>query len=180
MAWQSRGLRGSNLEELINLTNDKYRDHGLALIQKIPTSIKPVKLDNENRHISLAYFEKRSTVDYIGVVQGIPICFEAKETTKDALPMQNIHQHQIDFMIDFEKQQGIAFLIVFFANTNEYFFFPFRDLKQYYEKIKKGGKKSIPYKAFKKQYKIETKSGYFLHYLDTLNTYLQNLQENKN
>ncbi len=35
--WQTRGLRGSTLEELINYTNEKYRDKGLGLIQKIPT-----------------------------------------------------------------------------------------------------------------------------------------------
>jgi recombination protein U len=75
--WNSRGLRGSTFEELINLTNERYREHGLALVQKIPTSIKAVKLDNEKRNIKEAYFEKRSTVDYIGVVLGIPICFEA-------------------------------------------------------------------------------------------------------
>ena len=35
--WNSRGLRGSTLEELINRTNEQYREKGLALIQKIPT-----------------------------------------------------------------------------------------------------------------------------------------------
>ena len=32
--WNSRGLRGSTLEEMINRTNEKYREDGLALIQK--------------------------------------------------------------------------------------------------------------------------------------------------
>jgi recombination protein U len=172
MAWQSRGLRGSALEELINLTNEKYREHGLALIQKIPTPIKPIKLDQEKGHISLAYFEKRSTVDYIGVVQGIPICFEAKETTKNELPLQNIHQHQLDFMSDFEKQEGIAFLIVFFALHNEYYYLPYCQLNEFFEQVKMGSKKSIPYEAFQKQYKIETKSGYYLHYLEPLGAFL--------
>ena len=74
--WNSRGLRGSTLEELINRTNEQYREKGLALIQKIPTPITPVRMDKENRHITLAYFEQRSTVDYIGAVQGIPVCFD--------------------------------------------------------------------------------------------------------
>lgn len=174
--WNSRGLRGSSLEELINLTNEKYREHGLALIQKIPTSIKPVKLDQENGHISLAYFEKRSTVDYIGIVQGIPICFEAKETAKQALPLQNIHEHQLVFMSDFEKQEGVAFLIVFFALHNEHFFLPFSILKKYIDLSEKGGKKSIPYDAFEKKYLIETKSGYYLHYLEALKIYLKTLE----
>ena len=33
MAWTSRGLRGSTLEEMINRTNEQYRDKHLALIQ---------------------------------------------------------------------------------------------------------------------------------------------------
>mgnify|MGYP000793873232 CR=1 FL=1 len=37
--WNSRGLRGSTLEEFINRTNEKYAEHGLALIQKVPTPI---------------------------------------------------------------------------------------------------------------------------------------------
>ena len=77
--WKTRGLRGSTLEEYINYSNEKYRESGLALIQKIPTPITPIDIDKSTRHITLAYFEKKSTVDYIGVVQGIPVCFDAKE-----------------------------------------------------------------------------------------------------
>ena len=110
--WNSRGLRGSTLEELINRTNERYAEIGLALIQKIPTPITPVKIDKEHRHITLAYFDKISTVDYIGAVQGIPVCFDAKECRTDTFPLQNVHQHQMDFMDRFEKQNGIAFLLI--------------------------------------------------------------------
>lgn len=61
--WNSRGLRGSFLEEMINLTNEKYRDQKLALIQKVPTPIKPIRIDQATRHITLAYFDQKSTVD---------------------------------------------------------------------------------------------------------------------
>ena len=57
--WTSRGLRGSVLEEMINYTNQKYRDKKLALIQKVPTPITPVRFDKNSRHITLAYFEKK-------------------------------------------------------------------------------------------------------------------------
>ena len=30
--WNSRGLRGSTLEDMINKTNEKYRENGLSLI----------------------------------------------------------------------------------------------------------------------------------------------------
>ena len=61
--WNTRGLRGSTLEELLNRTNEIYLEKGLALIQKIPTPITPLKIDKEHRHITLAYFEQKSTVD---------------------------------------------------------------------------------------------------------------------
>ena len=77
--WKSRGLRGSLLEEEINHTIALYEEKNLALIQKIPTPITPIKLDQSHKQITLAYFDKKSTVDYMGIVQGIPICFDAKE-----------------------------------------------------------------------------------------------------
>ena len=101
--WNSRGLRGSFLEELVNMTNEKYRSQKLALVQKVPTPIKPITIDQTTRHITLAYFEQKSTVDYIGVVQGIPICFDAKECAVKTFPLQNIHPHQIKFMEEFER-----------------------------------------------------------------------------
>ena len=96
--WATRGLRGSTFEEMLNMTNEQYRKEGLALIQKIPTPIKPIEIDQEKRTIILAYFEQKSTVDYIGVMGGIPICFDAKECGKKSLPFSNIHPHQVEFM----------------------------------------------------------------------------------
>ena len=102
--WNTRGLRGSTLEELLNRTNEKYMENHLALIQKIPTPITPVRIDPNSRQITLAYFDQKSTVDYIGVVQGIPVCFDAKECGTDTFPLANIHPHQVSFMEEFEKK----------------------------------------------------------------------------
>ncbi len=113
--WNSRGLRGSTLEEMVNRTNEWYLEKGLALIQKIPTPITPVKMDKEHRQITLAYFDQRSTVDYIGAVQGIPVCFDAKECVAQTFPLQNIHEHQVRFMEAFEKQEGIAFVLIYYS-----------------------------------------------------------------
>ena len=112
--WNSRGLRGSTLEDLINRTNEKYQENGLALIQKIPTPITPIRIDKDERHITLAYFDQKSTVDYIGAVQGLPVCFDAKECAADTFALANIHEHQVTFMENFEKQGGVAFFSCFF------------------------------------------------------------------
>ena len=157
--WSSRGLRGSTLEDMINMTNEHYRQQKLALIQKIPTPITPVEIDQSTRHITLAYFEKQSTVDYIGAVQGIPVCFDAKECAVKTFPIMNIHEHQVKFMEDFEKQGGISFILLFFSSLNETYYIPFKDIKFFYERSLNGGRKSFTYDEIDKNYKINSTSG---------------------
>ncbi len=163
--WNSRGLRGSTLEELINHTNELYREKGLGLVQKIPTPITPVKIDKENGNISLAYFEKDSTVDYIGVVQGVPICFDAKECAVDTFSLRNIHEHQVKFMEDFEAQNGISFLIVMFTARNEFYYMRFSELKAYLDRIENGHPKNFKYEELDKEFFIKPEAGAMVHYL---------------
>lgn len=172
--WLSRGLRGSTLEDMINMTNEHYRQQKLALIQKIPTPITPVEIDQSTRHITLAYFEKQSTVDYIGAVQGIPVCFDAKECAVKTFPIMNIHEHQVKFMEDFEKQGGISFILLFFSSLNETYYIPFKDIKFFYERSLKGGRKSFTYDEIDKNYKINSTSGAVVHYLEGIKRDLQN------
>ena len=166
--WNSRGLRGSTLEELINRTNEKYLENGLALIKKIPTPITPIKIDKEKRHITLAYFEQKSTVDYIGVVQGIPICFDAKECATDTFALQNIHEHQVEFMENFEKQGGIAFFLIYYTGKNIFYYLPFEMLKFFWERAKGGGRKSFRYEELNPDYILPQKKGALVPYLDVL------------
>ncbi len=173
-SWNSRGLRGSTLEEVINLTNEKYKNNGLALIQKIPTPITPINIEKETRHITLAYFEQKSTVDYIGVVQGIPVCFDAKECATDTFPVQNIHEHQIEFMKAFEKQQGVAFLLIYFSGKDIYYYLTFEELLKYWERSQKGGRKSFRFDELDPHYQISTNNGVFVHYLEMLQQDLDN------
>jgi len=166
--WNSRGLRGSGLEDLINRTNEKYRDCGLALIQKIPTPITPIKIDKDNRHITLAYFDMKSTVDYIGAVQGIPVCFDAKECATDTFSLNNIHEHQVEFMKDFEKQKGIAFFLIMFTQRDQCYYLNFQQLIKFVDRAKEGGRKSFRYDELDDIYFLPKKQGVFVPYLDIL------------
>ena len=152
--WNSRGLRGSTLEELINRTNERYREKGLALIQKIPTPITPVKIDKEHRHI--------------GAVQGIPVCFDAKECAVDTFALQNIHPHQVAFMEAFEKQEGVAFLLIFFTGRNEILYLPLRHLRAFWERREQGGRKSFRYEELDLSYRISMQKGVFIPYLEMI------------
>lgn len=171
--WQSRGLRGSTLEEMVNLTNERYMEHGLACIEKIPTPIKPIQLGKEKGTITLAYFEKKGSVDYIGAVQGFPVAFDAKETGREHFPLKNIHEHQMHYMRQFELQKGIAFIIVYFTTKDEIYLLPFKQLDDFWQKAANGGRKSIPYNAFTEALRISGKSGYMVHYLEALAKYIE-------
>lgn len=166
MAWSTRGLRGSTLEELINRTNDKYKDLGLALVQKIPTPITPIKIDQEKRHITLAYFEQKSTVDYIGVIQGFPVCFDAKECDTNTFPLQNIHKHQIEFMTNFEKQQGISFILIYFTNDDTFYYMRYEELMKFWNRKEEGGRKSFRRDELNENFFFKNKDIVFVPYLD--------------
>lgn len=171
--WNSRGLRGSALEDLINRTNEKYLENGLALIQKIPTPITPINIDKQSRHITLAYFEKKSTVDYIGVVQGIPVCFDAKECAVDTFSLQNIHEHQVTFMEQFEKQGGVAFFLIYYTHKDLFYYLPYEMLKFFWDRAQSGGRKSFRMEELNPEYILPKKNGIFVPYLDILSKDLE-------
>ena len=164
--WSSRGLRGSTLEEFINHTNERYGELGLALVQKIPTPITPVKIDQDSRHITLAYFDKISTVDYIGAVQGIPVCLDAKECRVDTFPLQNVHEHQIDFMGKFERQGGVSFLLIYYTERDELYYMRYEQIKKFWDRGMQGGRKSFRYDELEPEWFMQLKNGYFVPYLD--------------
>ncbi|MEE1195584.1 MAG: Holliday junction resolvase RecU [Lachnospiraceae bacterium] len=164
--WNSRGLRGSTLEDLINRTIEQYRERRLAVIQKVPTPITPVNIDKSTRHITLAYFDKKSTVDYIGAVQGIPVCFDAKECASDTFPLQNIHEHQVSFMQEFEAQEGISFLLIYFSHRNCYYYMRCSEMMNFWNRSLQGGRKSFLLTELDERYFLPEKNGFLVPFLD--------------
>lgn len=177
--WNSRGLRGSTLEDLLNRTNEKYLANNLALIQKIPTPITPINIDHSTQHITLAYFEQKSTVDYIGAVQGIPICFDAKECHTDTFPLANIHEHQMKFMEQFTEQKGIAFILIYFTARDEFYYMRLKELQVFWERKESGGRKSFRYDELSPEYVLPKIAGIFVPYLQGIQKDLDE-RSNKN
>ena len=169
------------MEELVNRTNETYREKGLALIQKIPTPITPVKIDKDSRQITLAYFDQQSTVDYIGAVQNFPVCFDAKECSQDTFPLANVHPHQISFMEDFEAQGGISFLLIFYSHDDVFYYQPLSELKRFWQRMKEGGRKSFRRQELGEGLILPRKPGILVPYLDGIAYDLQrrgNTEEN--
>ena len=177
-SWNSRGLRGSVLEETVNLTIDRLREQKLALIQKIPTPITPIEIDKSSRHITLAYFEKKSTVDYVGVVQGIPVCFDAKECAEDNFRLQNVHEHQIVYMKEFEEQSGIAFLIIYFSKQDRYYYMRYAELRHFWERASaKEGRKTVRKEELEERYYFPKTNGIYIPILKMLQQDLDEREE---
>lgn len=175
-AWRSSGHRGDALEDLILLSNEYYRKHKLCRVDKVSTPIKVVDINKEGL-ITKGFFEKRSTVDFHGIVQGLPIVFDAKETNLKSIPLTNIHDHQVEYMEDVCYQGGLAFLIVHFKFCDEYFIIPYEILIEFIDESKKGSRKSIPYKSMDLRFKIQRANNGILNYLPALNEYLDYKKE---
>lgn len=165
-----RGLRGSNLEHLLEFTNAQYLKMGLARVDKIATPVKAVEI-TDSGVITRGFYEKKSTVDFIGIIQGMFVAFDTKEIRGQSLPLKNIHEHQLEFMKDVAAQGGLCFIILHFVSADEYYLI---DLDQiiYYMEVQQE-RKSIPYSFMKNCIGIDyDPSGHILMYIDALNTLL--------
>lgn len=158
--------RGKGLETLIDYTNSVYLRKRIACIHKIPT---PIKVIRKNGKIAKAWFDAKSTVDYIGVSKGKHIAFDAKSTEQKSLPLKMIQEHQIEHLSYTAEQNGLSFFIVEFSTFQEYYFIPFSLVLEYIKEAKRGGRKSIPYRAFQEKGKqIKAANGVPIDYLSVL------------
>ena len=163
----SQGGRGAGLENLINYTNELYQARDIAIIQKIPTPITPISM--QGPIITKAFFSEKSTVDYIGVYRGIPLCFDAKESHKQTFPLKNIHPHQIRFMNEYEKHGGIAFLIIYYTESDQFYYMPVDELMEYVKRMENGGRKSIAYDELKQEHFFDSNDTVPVPYLKMIN-----------
>lgn len=176
--WRSRGHRGDSTENEIDLTHEIYKRKKLAYVKKNPVPIKVIDIDRKGM-ITKAFFEEKGNVDYSGIVQGISIAFDVKETELKSLPLSNIHVHQIEDLKEHTKQGGVSFILVYFKAYNEYYLIPLEVLVDYYNKSLKGGRKSIPYAAMDEKFLIHREYNGIIHYLPVINTYMDCRRELK-
>lgn len=162
----SSSNRGMDFEEDINISNQYYAEHGIALITKRPTPINVVHVDySNNAKITEAYFEKESTTDYNGIYKEKYIDFEAKSTlSKSSFPLANISLHQINHLREVLEYGGISFLIINFEKIKETFILKTSDFLDFFKNEKR---KSIPLEYFL-QKGVKLAHGYRprLYYLD--------------
>lgn len=170
--------RGMTLEEDINSSNEYYREHNIAIIHKKPIPVRVVDVNYPNRHtatITKAFYVVPSTTDYNGVYNGNHIDFEAKETSsKTSFPLQNIHAHQIEHLINVMEHGGISFILVRFTKLNELFLLFSDKLKEFVVRANEGGRKSIHIDEFREHgYPIQTKFAPIIDYIEIVKKAVQ-------
>lgn len=151
---QSTSNRGMKFEQIINESNEYYKEHDIAVIYKKPIPIQIVKVDYPSRSgavITEAYYKVPSTTDYNGIYQGYYIDFEAKETqNKTSFPLSNIHPHQIEHLMQVANHGGISFILVYWKQKDEIYLLEAKHVHNYFIRSKKG-RKSITYEEMKQQ-----------------------------
>jgi recombination protein U len=111
---------GMVFESEVSKTCDFYREKGIADIYKRPTPIKIVKMSKTHPGmICEAYFQEKSTTDYVGIYKGLYIDFECKETIHDQVPYHMIREQQYEHLEFIKKLGGIGFFLVSFKAVAE-------------------------------------------------------------
>ena len=102
------------------------------------------------------------------MVQGIPVCFDAKECAGDTFSLNNVHEHQISFMSEFEEQNGVAFLLIYFKKYDTYYYLTYDMLVGFWKRALDGGRKSFRFDELDPSYRINIQNGVCIHYLEQL------------
>lgn len=153
----TQARRGMSFENQIEITNRHYEYEQMAVIQKIATPTKNIKG-------KIVYSEK-STVDFIGNVDGRAVAFEAKQTTGPNMKPETsfpllirkkymVGSHQLLFLQRWEKMGGMAFVLINFRNRGQCFAVPVDFIVEKYGVMQAGGRKSIPFDEFKSEWEV--------------------------
>lgn len=137
----SQANRGKWFEKVIEIANTVYKIKKIAIVNKIPTPI------NMNKKGKKAFYEEKSTVDFIGIMRnGKHIAFDTKEVSLTRFPFKNISDHQEEYLTDTHKMGGAAFILVYFKTKQECYLLNITDYIDYKTTT---DMKSIPYSWFK-------------------------------
>lgn len=132
--------RGMPFEKMIEGQCELYEKQDRAVIRKIPTEFT---IQRAGARIVSAFPKKKSTLDFIGDLQGVSIAIEAKSTkNKTSFPFANLHEHQISLI---NKWSGLVYYFVYFESLGRFFLC---DAKHFQLEMETIGRKSFPLSWF--------------------------------
>jgi recombination protein U len=122
--------------------------------------------------ITKAHFLEPAFLDYIGLVKGKALAFDAKETQQEeGFPLKNLKPHQFNYMQEWQDHGGTSFLLIRFVKLNKIYRLDMTTLSWYWEKHenKEKGFSYIPLNEFEANCKLlDQGRGICLDYLEGL------------
>jgi len=106
----SHANRGMGLENIIIGANRQYKSKGVAIVEKMPTPWIPQR--NGSGKLVSCIVKEKACVDFVGIYQGTPLAFDAKESKVARIDLKRVEAHQGDFLSDWEKHGGVSFVLV--------------------------------------------------------------------
>ena len=91
--------------------------------------------------------------------------FRSKECAVDTFSLQYLHPHQVEFMKNFEKQNGISFLLIYYTHRQKCYYLRFSEKIKYWERMEAGGQKNFKYEELSPKFFVPAAGGIALHYL---------------
>lgn len=68
----------------------------------------------------------------------------------------------------FERQEGIAFLLIYYSERNTFYYMRFPELFRFWKRMEEGGRKSIRYEELDPRFFMEMEKGYQVPYLNAM------------
>lgn len=135
---ENLAYRGMGFEKLLNNANEAYFKAGIAFVYKVPTASRVIRRDDQ-----VIQLQVPSCVDYLGTWGGRALAQEAKETKEARWPLSKIEDHQVQFLMDWDRGGGIAGILIHFSGHGRTFWLPIGELLNFTERSVRGGRKSI-------------------------------------
>lgn len=136
---QTTANRGMKFEEVIQKQCEKYKEEGVAYIDKLPTSWKVIR---KGKFIVSAFPEAKSKLDFYGTLKnGKSIYVEAKSCQDTSLPLKNFKEHQFVYLDELSKFTSYVYVIIEMKKYNKVFLVEGKKILNFKETA---SRKSIP------------------------------------
>lgn len=111
-------IAGESFENIIEASLEWYKVRGIAMIEKTPEPMKPLRAPNARGQF-LACYTKQAQPDYKGtLLGGRSVVFEAKHTDTDRIESSRVTKEQADRLEIHDHLGAAAFVLVSFGLTD--------------------------------------------------------------
>ncbi len=117
---------GAIFENLIDRACISYEECGVAMIQKTPEPMKPLRKPNQLGQF-MACYTKRAQPDYKGTLRGgRTVVFEAKHTDAQRIERSRVTEEQLQQLLQYDRLGAACFVLISFS-FDRYYRVPVQD-----------------------------------------------------